>query len=263
VHHDCLRNNRFVSLKHEHNYQCNVNIENIVSEKKTSILAPKEEVRPSLCCCPRDHCYVRHCYRSLLTSWCCILYSFWLNMACHTVYTNHYLGRPITIPRIYPNSVIIIIIIIIIIITVVVVLLSQVFFTLVPLLLSQWSTQSLRLQVSGCNTFLTMCDVPSMAVFCRESVVCYPCSVSRFLNFYLQFPCPQRLLVWQTISCSTFAEFLYLDCYILISSQPPFVLHSCPIIIIIISYHRFSFFPGTSPLEPVMNPTTQASSLSL
>jgi hypothetical protein len=35
------------------------------------------------------------------------------------------------------------------------------------------------------------------------------------------------------------------------------------IIINIISCHRFSFFPGTSPLEPVVNPTTQASSLSL
>jgi hypothetical protein len=35
------------------------------------------------------------------------------------------------------------------------------------------------------------------------------------------------------------------------------------IIIIIISCHRFSFFPGTSPLETVVNPTTQASSLSL
>jgi hypothetical protein len=35
------------------------------------------------------------------------------------------------------------------------------------------------------------------------------------------------------------------------------------IIIIIISCHRFSFFPGTSLLEPVVNPTTQASSLSL
>jgi hypothetical protein len=34
------------------------------------------------------------------------------------------------------------------------------------------------------------------------------------------------------------------------------------IIVIIISCHRFSFFPGTS-LEPVVNPTTQASSLSL
>jgi hypothetical protein len=35
------------------------------------------------------------------------------------------------------------------------------------------------------------------------------------------------------------------------------------IIIIIISCHGFSFFPGTSPLEPAVNPTTQASSLSL
>jgi hypothetical protein len=35
------------------------------------------------------------------------------------------------------------------------------------------------------------------------------------------------------------------------------------IIVIIIYCHRFSFFPGTSPLEPVANPTTQASSLSL
>jgi hypothetical protein len=35
------------------------------------------------------------------------------------------------------------------------------------------------------------------------------------------------------------------------------------IIIIMFSCHRFSFFPGTSPLEPVVNPTTQASRLSL
>jgi hypothetical protein len=32
--------------------------------------------------------------------------------------------------------------------------------------------------------------------------------------------------------------------------------------IIMFSCHRFSFFPGTS-LEPVVNPTTQASSLRL
>jgi uncharacterized protein YpmB len=35
------------------------------------------------------------------------------------------------------------------------------------------------------------------------------------------------------------------------------------IIIITIYCHRFSFFPGTSALEPVVNPTTQASRLSL
>jgi hypothetical protein len=31
---------------------------------------------------------------------------------------------------------------------------------------------------------------------------------------------------WQSISCSTFSEFLYLDFYTLISFQLPFVLHS-------------------------------------
>jgi hypothetical protein len=50
--------------------------------------------------------------------------------------------------------------------------------------------------------------------------------------------------------------------------QIPLLLLYCYIIIIIIiiimfSCHRFSFFPGTSPLEPVVNPTTQVSSLSL
>jgi hypothetical protein len=35
------------------------------------------------------------------------------------------------------------------------------------------------------------------------------------------------------------------------------------IITIIISCHTFSFFPGTSPLDPVVNPTTQDSSLTL
>jgi hypothetical protein len=38
-------------------------------------------------------------------------------------------------------------------------------FSLVLLLLSQWWTPPLRLQVSACSTFLTMSDVPSMAVF--------------------------------------------------------------------------------------------------
>jgi hypothetical protein len=35
------------------------------------------------------------------------------------------------------------------------------------------------------------------------------------------------------------------------------------VVFLIIFCHGFYFFPGTSPLEPVVNPTTQASSLSL
>jgi hypothetical protein len=42
-----------------------------------------------------------------------------------------------------------------------------------------------------------------------------------------------------------------------------FYLFFIIIIFIIISCHRFSFFPGTFPLEPVVNPTIQVSSLSL
>jgi hypothetical protein len=88
--------------------------------------------------------------------------------------------------------------------------------SLVLLLLSKRWTPPLRLQVSACSTFLMMCDVPSMAVFCKESIEC----------------CPGIVII-------------------------------IIIIIIIIPCHRFSFFTGTSPLEPVVNPTTQASSLSL
>jgi hypothetical protein len=47
-----------------------------------------------------------------------------------------------------------------------------------------------------------------------------------FVNFCLQFRWPQWLLVWQSISYTTFSEFLYLDFYTLISFQFPFVLHS-------------------------------------
>jgi hypothetical protein len=57
--------------------------------------------------------------------------------------------------------------------------------------LSQWCNPPPRLQVSDCSTFLTMCDVPSMAVFCTESVECCPGIVSRlFFNFYLLLPWP-------------------------------------------------------------------------
>jgi hypothetical protein len=52
--------------------------------------------------------------------------------------------------------------------------------SLVLLLLSQLWTPPLRLQVSACSTFLMMCDVPSMAVFCKESIECCPGIVSRY-----------------------------------------------------------------------------------
>ena len=40
--------------------------------------------------------------------------------------------------------------------------------------LNQRWTPSLRFQVSHCSAFRSMCDVPSIAVFCKESVRCAP-----------------------------------------------------------------------------------------
>ena len=38
----------------------------------------------------------------------------------------------------------------------------------------------LRLQASLCGTFRIMCDVPSIAVFCSESIECFPRTASKF-----------------------------------------------------------------------------------
>jgi hypothetical protein len=59
------------------------------------------------------------------------------------------------------------------------------------------------------------------------------------VNFCLQFRWPQWLLVWQSISCSTFSEFLYLNFYTLISFQLPFILHSYLMVLLHQSISRF------------------------
>jgi len=89
-------------------------------------------------------------------------------------------------------------------------------------LLNQWCTPPLRFQVSHCSTCLIMCDVPSTAVF-----------VHSLLNaFLILFPYILLILLFQfCIWNSTFAEFLYLHVYILISFQSPFVLNFCPLLL--------------------------------
>ena len=49
----------------------------------------------------------------------------------------------------------------------------------VLLLNRQWSPP-LTLQASHCSTFHIMCDVPSTAVFCSESIECFPGTASKF-----------------------------------------------------------------------------------
>jgi len=42
----------------------------------------------------------------------------------------------------------------------------------------------LSFQASHCSTFRNMCDVPSIAVFCSESIECFPGTVSKFCYYY-------------------------------------------------------------------------------
>ena len=61
-------------------------------------------------------------------------------------------------------------------------------FFLVLLLNQRWSPP-LRLQASHCSTFRIMCDVPSIAVFCSESIECFPGIDSKFfLKFLVTIP---------------------------------------------------------------------------
>jgi len=57
-------------------------------------------------------------------------------------------------------------------------------FVLVLLLNRQFSPP-LRLQASHCSTFRIMCDFPSIAVFCSESIEYFPGTASKF---FLKFP---------------------------------------------------------------------------
>jgi hypothetical protein len=61
-------------------------------------------------------------------------------------------------------------------------------FFLVLLLNKHWSPP-LRLQASHCSTFRIMYDVPSIAVFCSESIECFPGTASkRFLALLVTIP---------------------------------------------------------------------------
>jgi hypothetical protein len=58
--------------------------------------------------------------------------------------------------------------------------LVTVLFSLVLLLFNQLWYPSLRLQISHCRTFRILCDVSSTAVFCSESIKCFPGRTSKF-----------------------------------------------------------------------------------
>jgi hypothetical protein len=66
-------------------------------------------------------------------------------------------------------------------------LLLQVFSLVLPL--HQRCPPPPTLQASHCSTFRIMCDVPSTAVFCSESIECFPHTASRyFLKLFVTNP---------------------------------------------------------------------------
>ena len=84
-------------------------------------------------------------------------------------------------------------------------------------------------QVSDCNTFCIMCDVPSITVFCSEPIESFPGMASKFtVNLLLLFRWLQLLPVPSHMSCSTFIVCLYINSCILASFPLPFALHTCP-----------------------------------
>jgi hypothetical protein len=54
----------------------------------------------------------------------------------------------------------------------------------------------LRLQASHCSTFRIVCDVPSIAVFCTESIECFPGIAPRFfLKFFITIPVAPIIII--------------------------------------------------------------------
>ena len=82
---------------------------------------------------------------------------------------------PVTIQR----SIVIIIIIIIIVMLLLLSLVTGLFSPVLLFLNQRWCPP-LKLQVSDYSIFRIMCDVPSIAVFCGESVECFPGVACRF-----------------------------------------------------------------------------------
>ena len=96
------------------------------------------------------------------------------------------------------------------------------------LLLNQRWSPPLRLQASHCSTFRIMCDVPSIAVFCSESIECFPGTVSRFF-LKLLVTIPVALIITGTI-----VHFRFHICCISIHKLLYFNFFSASFIIIII-----------------------------
>jgi len=94
------------------------------------------------------------------------------------------------------------------------------------LLLNQRWFPPLRLQASHCSTFPIMCDVPSIAVFCSESIECFLGKASKFfLKFHVTIPVAP--IITGTIVHFRFHIRCITNSCILTSFPLPFAQHFC------------------------------------
>ena len=98
------------------------------------------------------------------------------------------------------------------------------------LLLNQWWSQPLRFHVSDCNAFRIMCHVPSVAVFCSESIEYFPGKASKF--FFKPFTILVAAVItaiiihfMSHISCVSVYKLLYY------TSCSAFAWHFCPLLL--------------------------------
>jgi len=94
------------------------------------------------------------------------------------------------------------------------------------LLLNQRWSPPLTLQASHCSTFRILCDVPSTAVFCSESIECFPGIVSKFF-LKLLVTIPVAPIITGTIVHFRFhiRQSLYINSCILTSFPLHFAKH--------------------------------------
>ena len=100
-------------------------------------------------------------------------------------------------------------------------------FFLVLLLNQRWSPP-LRLQVSHCSTFRILRDVPNIAVFCSESIECFPGTASKFF-LKLLVTVPVALIITGII-----VHFRFQNCSISINNLLYFNFFSASLLLLLL-----------------------------
>jgi len=122
------------------------------------------------------------------------------------------------------------------------------------LLLSQRRSPPLRLQVSDRSTFRIMCGVPSIAVFCSESVECFPGMASKvFLKPFVTIPVAQVVtgIIIHFMFHIRCIYTVYINSCILAYFSLPFRYIFCPRVLPHLSVCFFLFIVGSYYIWPV------------